>query len=618
MKIKFNILLFSIFILIGNITFAQAPEGVNYQAVLRNITTGTVIPNGSVNVQIKIITGTATGTVIYQEIHPGLLTNQGLVNLVIGKGLPQTGTFASIPWSTGGNLFVNTAIQVGGTGTYQDYGTQQLMSVPFALYSKYSGNQLNQWLYGNTTPTSGLGDLGDFYLDLITGNVNYKNTATTWQFIGNIKGQQGIQGLQGPQGTNGMPGIINNGTLTGNTTFWNGSQWVVDNNNLYNNSNGVGIGTSSPDLSAKLDVSSTTKGFLPPRMTSIQRDAIVSPAVGLVIFNISSNCLNFFNGVNWKQNCGTNMTPIGAISALICSSSNSNGSLFVGLAANGVSNNILYVGGNSGTYNGQTISSTGVTGLTATISSGIFNNGSGSLTIQITGVPNSVGTATFAINIGGQNCVISRSVIDVPVYPTGSVFCSSGPTSIVNVVTLTGKTWMDRNLGASQLPINSNDTLAMGDLYQWGRASDGHQCRNSLTTSVLSSTNQPGHSLFIICDGNYNWRSPENNTLWQGVNGVNNPCPTGYRIPTKVEFTSEASTWIQNNEYGAYSSPLKLIIAGYRSVNGIIYPTNGVYNSSTYIPLGGVNNTYITPLNVITSTYVSAKGNGCSVRCIKN
>lgn len=117
MKNKFNILLFSIFILIGKITFAQAPEGINYQAVLRNTVTGTVIPNSTVNVQIKIISGTATGTVLYKEIHPGLLINQGLVNLVIGKGLPQTGTFASIPWSTGGNFFVNTAIQIGGIGT---------------------------------------------------------------------------------------------------------------------------------------------------------------------------------------------------------------------------------------------------------------------------------------------------------------------------------------------------------------------------------------------------------------------------------------------------------------------------------------------------------------------
>jgi hypothetical protein len=197
MKNKFNIFLFSIFILIVNITFSQAPEGINYQAVLRNTTTGAVIPNGTVTVQIKIIIGTATGPVVYQEIHPGLLTNQGLVNLVIGQGLPQTipGTviFSAIPWSSGGNFYVNTSISIAGAPS-QDYGTQKLMSVPFALYAKYSGNQLNKWSHGNTPPGNGLGNVGDYYLDMQTGNVYYKSGTdplNPWLLTGSIMGPTG-------------------------------------------------------------------------------------------------------------------------------------------------------------------------------------------------------------------------------------------------------------------------------------------------------------------------------------------------------------------------------------------------------------------------------------------
>ena len=229
MKNNIKILLFSLFVIITSVAFSQAPEGINYQAVLRNTVTGTVIPNSTVNVQIKIISGTTSGAVIYQEIHPGLSTNQGLVNLVIGKGLPQTGTFASIPWSTGGNFFVNTAIQIGGVGTYQDYGTQQLMSVPYALYSKYSGNQLNQWRYGNTSPFSGLGNLGDFYLDLVSGNVHYKNSTTTWQLTGNIKGPQGVQGQIGLTGATGATGAQGPIGLTGpaGTTGSTGTQGPI-------------------------------------------------------------------------------------------------------------------------------------------------------------------------------------------------------------------------------------------------------------------------------------------------------------------------------------------------------------------------------------------------------
>jgi hypothetical protein len=61
----------------------------------------------------------------------------------------------------------------------------------------------------------------------------------------------------------------------------------------------VGIGTNAPDTEAILDLSSTTKGFLPPRMTTVQRDAIPTPPEGLVIYNTTTNVLNFHNGTAW-------------------------------------------------------------------------------------------------------------------------------------------------------------------------------------------------------------------------------------------------------------------------------------------------------------------------------
>ncbi|RZL13811.1 MAG: hypothetical protein EOO62_07170, partial [Hymenobacter sp.] len=64
---------------------------------------------------------------------------------------------------------------------------------------------------------------------------------------------------------------------------------------------GVGIGTTAPDASAALDIKATNKGLLPPRLSTTQRDAIASPAVGLTIYNTSTSALNTWNGTNWGE-----------------------------------------------------------------------------------------------------------------------------------------------------------------------------------------------------------------------------------------------------------------------------------------------------------------------------
>ncbi len=83
---------------------------------------------------------------------------------------------------------------------------------------------------------------------------------------------------------------------------------------------------------------------------------------------------------------------------------------------------------------------------------------------------------------------------------------------------------MDRNLGAARVATSSTDASSYGDLYQWGRLTDGHQLRNSDVTTVLSTSDAPGHANFIInAPTPFDWRSPQNDNLWQGVNGINNP-----------------------------------------------------------------------------------------------
>ncbi|MCK9450993.1 MAG: fibrobacter succinogenes major paralogous domain-containing protein [Bacteroidales bacterium] len=183
----------------------------------------------------------------------------------------------------------------------------------------------------------------------------------------------------------------------------------------------------------------------------------------------------------------------------------------------------------------------------------------------------------------------------------------------------TGRIWMDRNLGASQVAESLADEDAYGDYYQWGRAADGHEKRTSGTTTTLSYSDTPMHGDFIVSPYEpYDWRSPQNDDLWQGVNGINNPCPSGYRVPTEAEWDSEMQSWSSQDAAGAFASPLKLTAAGYRYYgDGEFYleGTDGSYWTSTVMYTGTwglfFNNSYVD----IFATYRSY---GFPVRCIKD
>ena len=200
------------------------------------------------------------------------------------------------------------------------------------------------------------------------------------------------------------------------------------------------------------------------------------------------------------------------------------------------------------------------------------------------------------------------------------VYCNGSPTSIIDVTNpTTGAIWMDRNLGATQAATSSTDVDAYGDLYQWGRFSDGHQCRTSNTTATLSSVDQPAHGDFILAPNSpYDWRSPQNDNLWQGVNGINNPCPSGYRIPTDTELDAERLSWSSNASTGALASPLKLPMAGYRDdSNGSLNLVGafGLYWSST---VSGASARYLYFSSSSASMSDFNRANGYSVRCLKD
>ena len=116
---------------------AQAPQGIPYQSVIRN-GSGALLINQAVNVRFSIHDSTAMGTIVYQETHTTTTSNLGMITLSIGQGTASTGSFSTINWGVN-SKFMQVELDAAGGNNYIDLGTQQMMSVPFALYSNTAG-----------------------------------------------------------------------------------------------------------------------------------------------------------------------------------------------------------------------------------------------------------------------------------------------------------------------------------------------------------------------------------------------------------------------------------------------------------------------------------------------
>lgn len=227
---------------------------------------------------------------------------------------------------------------------------------------------------------------------------------------------------------------------------------------------------------------------------------------------------------------------------------------------------------------------------------------------------NSAGTAYGAV-------VTFSTAVDT----TKVTFTYKGKTVTYGVIIspTTGRKWLDRNLGASEAATSVTDTAAYGDLFQWGRLDDGHQNRNSDTTSVWATTDIPGNGKFVVVNSTNayaDWRIPPNNNLWQGSQGTNNPCPKGWHVPTIDEWGAELG--ITNGSTGY--SQIGIVLSGYRKATnaGIgLSGSYGTYWSSTPEASTAIGANHGNYFQISTSTagpLLISKLYGLSIRCIKD
>ncbi len=172
-------------------SFGQAPEGFKYQAVVRDAG-NTILNNQAVGMQIEILQGGISGTPVYTESFTPTTNTYGLVNLEIGTGTTSD-DFTIIDWAND-TYFIRTSIDVTGGSSYSVMGTSQLMSVPYALYAKTSGNGAGP-----------IGPEGPAGADGIDGAIGATGPAGPQGPTG-LTGAAGADGATGPQGPTGLTG----------------------------------------------------------------------------------------------------------------------------------------------------------------------------------------------------------------------------------------------------------------------------------------------------------------------------------------------------------------------------------------------------------------------------
>ncbi|MBQ7280896.1 MAG: hypothetical protein IJR13_09305, partial [Bacteroidales bacterium] len=137
---KRNLLLFLLLIL-SAAAMAQVPQAMTYQSVLRGAD-GTLLASRTVSVRMSIMQGSPAGTAVYVETHRTATNANGLYTLRIGEGTAVQGTFSAIDWAAGPYFAVSETDPDGGTD-YRITTTQQLLSVPYALYAQYAASSPN-------------------------------------------------------------------------------------------------------------------------------------------------------------------------------------------------------------------------------------------------------------------------------------------------------------------------------------------------------------------------------------------------------------------------------------------------------------------------------------------
>lgn len=424
----------------------------------------------------------------------------------------------------------------------------------------------------------------------------------------------------GPVFNNKVPGRLRLQTTSSVSEENLPTNWIT-----LNSKGNVGMGINEPDPSAKLEVVSTTGGFLPPRMTRVQMGAIQNPAAGLMVY------------------C-TDCSP--------ASIQVSNGSGFAAITdASGISNPLA---------GGDINFSSNIQGATLTFVESYSANGAGAKTASVykwlraddkagTNVADiSGGTAqTYDLVAGdagkwiaveltvtatnGQTATITSSYIPGQITLDGKVYGATRGVVDVDGNGVGDNIWLDRNIGATQVATSATDAAAFGGYFQFGRTADGHEFATASElyngevdgfATTIAANSGTWDAKFIVGGGTWVTDTSLLADVWLGTGGVNTPCPSGTKVPSQEEIAAEIVSITTDDGVEdtteIFNSPLKLVTQGIRGrgAGAPVQQTNNAFYWTSRAISSALNAFPYEIYPTSNRIYFENSASGISVRCM--
>ena len=641
------------------ITNAQAPQGFNYQATVRN-SAGSLIVNQNVNFKFNIMFNSQTSVPVFSETHMIPTDDVGQVNLVIGQGTALIGSFSSINWGTG-NYFLGIELNTGSG--YVAMGTTQLLSVPYALYANSSGtsnsnfpngtnigDRLN-WIWSGTawipTPSSAL--IPQITTASISSVTN--STANSGGVISNGGGDtisaKGVCWSTSPNPTIALTTKTNNGI--GTTTFTSNITGLLPITTYYVRA----YATNSFGTAYGQEVVFTTLSAL-PSLTTIAATSITSTTAssgGTISSDGGATITD--RGIVWSsisnptivtnQGLTSDGTGLGSFTSAI--NQLIPGTLYYVRAYATNSSGTAY--GNQITFTALPIISSITTVAFSSISANSANSGgtiasNGGATITAKGVcwstsPNPTIALTTKTNEGNGSAnftSIISGLSPVTTYYVRAYATNSAGTAYGQELTFTTLPLSNVNIGTQNWNAINLDVSTYRDGTPIPQVTNPTQWANLTTGAWCYYNNDPANG--TTYGKLYNWYAVA------GIhdNDPNTPnkilAPTGWHIPTDSEWTTlttflggmsiaggkmkstGTSLWQSPNNGATNESGFTSLPGGGRNING---PFLGIGLDSFFWSASEINSTnaffHYLNYNLVNIQKISTdKQDGFSVRCV--